>query len=142
MAIVSAFILADDVVNFPAPAPAPQVPAVVNPQAILRPQFIPGMFSFGFSISIRDVDFTQPIKITMVIKDPEGKQVQEAANIDLAGQKNIPTEIPKEYQAITINISVRNFPVESAGVYHLIPCVNGTELEAQEIPVFSPQKKN
>ena len=136
MARVFAFAVADDVANISAPNEK-KVPALINPQAVLAPQYIPGMFSFGFTISIRDVDFSAPVSLRFEIQDPNGEPVRDAAKIEIPANA-VPAQqgLPQEYKAITVNISVRNLPIKTEGLYHLVPYWNGTALEKQEIPII------
>lgn len=131
-----AFVLANDVASFPSASGA-QSPALINPIPVLRPKYIPSMFSFAFSISICGVDLSKQIDVKMIIEDPERRVVQEAVRIDIPPQPVIENgSLPKEYRGFTLNVGVRNFPLEKEGVYHLIPYIDGVAMEPQDIPVF------
>ena len=140
---IVSFILADDVA--PSGAVGPNntpVPALINPQPVLRPQYIPGTYSFAFSLSVRDIDITQGIKMSLSFEDPDGNKVANsmAVNIPPKSIQEDP-EIPSEYRSFTVNISVRNIPFEKTGIYHLTSEINGVTLEKQPIPVFLRSQK-
>lgn len=133
---VTAFMLADDVTGLQVNSDR-QVPALVNPHAVLRPKYIPSTFSFSFSICIIDVDVDNPLELKMVIEDPTGAPIQEPLNINVSQKIRIQDDsLPSEYRSITANVSVRNLPLATSGIYYLVPYVNSEPLEKQMIPVF------
>ncbi len=132
---ISAFILCDSVNNMPLPD-GNSVPTLINPQVVLKPQFIPTTFSFGFSVGILDMKPDIQNKVKLLIMDPEeSKTVQDLGEIEiypgLIGQNQ-----PDSFSGCTITASVQNVPIEKQGVYKLSVFVNGQNIGSKDIPIF------
>lgn len=136
MAKLVSFVICDAINNIPGPADqGKNVPALVAPQIVLRPQFIPGNFSFALAVGVADIDLQAENKIRITISDPTGNFIQDLGENELP---KIPIEdtMPKEYQGFMINMDVRNFVIESEGEYTFSLYINGECIGMQKIPVF------
>ena len=70
MANLVSFVICESINNMPA-ANMGVVPTLVAPQVALRPQFIPGNFSFGISVGLTGIDLNKVNKVRFTIKNPD-----------------------------------------------------------------------
>lgn len=108
---------------------------LANPQIALRPQFIPGNFSFGISFGISDIDISIANHIIFTISNPSGKTVFDSGDNELLPAPS-DDNLPNEYKGFMICFDIRNLPIEQEGVYKLQVCINGTPIGEKDIPIF------
>lgn len=135
---VTTFMLCDAINNVTLPNGS-VVPQLSAPTAILRPQFIPGSFSFGVAIGLLGVNIHQENKIKFAIVDPDGVTIQNS------GESSIPAftdedNLPADWQGFAMSIDVRNLVIQKSGIYTLKFYINDEEVCAKEFPVFEAKK--
>lgn len=135
MAKISSFVICDTITNV-SNGENPQVQALVNPQSILRPEFIPGTFSFGVSIGITGIVSDKPTDIKFEIQNPKGEIIQTSAGV-LPVVPVVPGDekLPNEYRGYQINMDLRNLTIREDGIYKLLIKINKEEL-SRDIPIF------
>lgn len=136
---ISAFTLCDSVNNMPLPD-GNFVPTLINPQVVLKPQFLPTTFSFGFSVGILDMKPDIQNKVRLLIMDPEeSKTVQDLGEIEIYPSL-ISQNQTDSFSGCTITASVQNVPLEQQGIYKLRVLVNGQDIGSKDIPIFKGGK--
>ena len=137
MAEIVSFMVCNSINNIPTPDNV-MVSNIVSPQIVLRPQFIPGNFSFGVAIGIAGVDLSKPNKIRFQINGPDGKSVHDSGESDVPGDR--PDDIlPAKYQGFVICLDIRNFVIEQQGEYQFLLYLNGEKIGTNIIPIFKNQ---
>ena len=101
MAKIAMFMLCDAI------SPEHSQMKLISPQFVLRPDFIPGNFSFGICAGISDIDASDAYK---------------QAYLDAKEE-----DIPREAQGFMIAMEVRNIPVKLEGEYKFVLYINGEE---------------
>ena len=134
MAKITSFVVCDSVTNFPA-SPEKSIPALVAPQIALRPQFVPGNFSFGIAVGISDIDLHTENKVRFAIVDPAGNTVHDAGETTLMQIPNRDT-LPAQYQGFMMTMDIRNLVVEAEGEYRFVVYVNGECIGENIIPIY------
>ena len=109
---------------------------LISPQAILRPQFIPGNFSFGIAVGIQGVDLQITNRIRFTITDPNGEVVQDSSTEVSPMPENIKETMPKEYQGFLMNTDIRNLVIRESGEYLFSIFINNELVGTQSVPVF------
>lgn len=139
MANISYFMLFDQLSNVQLPDGQVAM-QFTNPQPVLRPQFIPGNYSFAYCLAVRGVDFSKENTVCVRIEDPDCNVVYKMGEMKspIAGDEG---NLPPEYKGFGINANMHNFAFEKKGVYHLIITINGEDLDPAEIPVFLREEK-
>ena len=134
MARISSFIICDTINNFVTPQ-GETVPQLVAPQPALRPQFIPGSFSFALSIGVSGVKFQKSNIFSVTISSPKGDEVFNSGDINIG---DVPEDnlLPEEYQGLVLSIDIRNMAIECEGAYPIEITMNGTSIGKKEIPIF------
>lgn len=135
---VITFMLCDAINNVTLPNGS-VVPQLSAPTAVLRPQFIPGLFSFGVAIGLLGVNVHQENKIKFVIVDPDGVTIQSS------GESSVPVftdedTLPADLQGFAMSIDVRNLVIQKSGIYTFKFYINDEEVCAKDIPIFEAKK--
>lgn len=135
MAKLVSFMICDTVNNIPGPTNEGVIQTLVAPQIAVRPQYIPGNFSFGIAVGVAGVDLEKENAVRFAVEDPEGHSIQDSGYSPLP---KIPAkdEMPKEYQGFMLSMDIRNLPIEKEGSYIFALYINGEEVGRKEIPVF------
>lgn len=133
MAKLFSFTICDSLSNMPAAAGS--VPMLIAPQIALRPQFIPGNYSFGVAIGISGVNLKEPNKMKFIIKSPDGTTVYDS------GENELPVvtksdSLPAENQGFIMCIDVRNLVFLSEGEYTFSLFLNGENIADKSVPVY------
>ena len=134
MANLVSFVICESINNMPA-ANMGVVPTLVAPQVALRPQFIPGNFSFGISVGLTGIDLNKVNKVRFTIKNPDNNVVQASGFTELP----IPpqdTALPAQYQGFMMSIDIRNLAIHSEGVYIVAFYLNDECVGERIIPIF------
>lgn len=134
MAKMVSFVVCDAINNV-LPDGETNVPALISPQITLRPQFIPGNFSFGISVGVAGVDLRKENRVRMTISDPKENLIQVLGDNELPKAPDEDT-MPLEFQGFTLIIDVRNLPIQCEGEYIFSLFLNGERIGTQKIPVF------
>lgn len=134
MAKIVSFVVCDSINNIPT-LQAGTVASLVAPQIALRPQFVPGNFSFGIAVGIADINLQEENKMRFTISDPAGNVVQDSSESELP---KIPVHdtLPKEYQGFMINMDIRNLVIQSEGAYKFSFYINGSCIGEREVPIY------
>lgn len=141
MAKLFSFTICDSISNVSAGAMG-MVPTLVSPQIVLRPQYIPGNFSFGIAIGISEIDLNQTNKMRFTITNPKGEIVHDSNESELP----IPPEgkgdsLPAELQGFMMCIDIRNLAIPCEGVYIFSIFFNGENIASHEIPIYKGLKQ-
>lgn len=139
MAKIVTFMICDAINNIPSPS-GEMIPQLVAPQIAVRPQFIPGNYSFSISVGVRDVDLKRVNQIRFTITSPTGVILQDSGNSDFppTGKPDI---IPLEFQGFTLSMDVRNIVIHEEGLYTFSLYINDIVIGTQEIPIFKREEK-
>lgn len=133
MAKLVSFTLCDSINSVPASRGIVQM--LVEPQLVLRPQYIPGNFSFSIALGVADLNLQTKNEIRLVIINPEKKVVYDSLpNILPIIRKD--DSIPKEYQGIMMCVDIRNLIVECEGEYIISISLNGECIDEKPVPIF------
>ena len=106
MAKIAMFMLCDAI------SPEHSQMKLISPQFVLRPDFIPGNFSFGICAGISDIPDDK-----IIYRLPDSNFERDAKEED----------IPREAQGFMIAMEVRNIPVKLEGEYKFVLYINGEE---------------
>lgn len=133
MAKLFSFTICDSINNLPVPGGA--VPMLIAPQIALRPQFIPGSFSFGLAIGMSGIDLHISNKMRIVIQSPNGDSIYDS------GENNLPLTskedtLPQKYQGFMMCLDIRNLVIRCEGEYVFTFYLNGECVANQPVPVF------
>lgn len=109
--------------------------ALMGPQVLLQPEFIPTNFSFGFSVGFIGIDLTQENQIKFRIMSPNNEMVMESRN-SLIPINATEDSIPKEYRGFNMTTDVRNMVIKMEGIYTLEFFVNDELAGTQEVPIY------
>lgn len=134
MAKLFSFTICDSINNLPAPGST--VPMLIAPQIALRPQFIPGNFSFGLAIGISGIDLQISNKLKFVIHSPDGKVVHDSGETDLPIVSKVDSFLPKMHQGFMMCIDIRNLLIPREGEYVFKFYLNGECVANQSVPIF------
>ena len=99
MAKLFSFTICDSINNLPASGGT--VPMLIAPQIALRPQFVPGNFSFGLAIGMSEIDLHISNKLKLVIQSPDGNVIHDSGETDLPIISKGDT-LPQKYQGFMI----------------------------------------
>lgn len=128
-----------DAVNSATPNPNINIPQLSGPQVVLRPKFIPGNFSFGIAAGVIGVDLSTNNDVRFTISSPDGTIIQDSGSASFPALANEDT-LPSEYQGFMLTLDVRNLVIEKEGIYKFRLWINGEEIGAHDIPIFSGKK--
>lgn len=134
MATITTFMICDNIENVPTSGGG-AVPRLVAPQVALRPQFVPGNFSFGVAVGVCDVNLHKRIVLQYTITDPKGKLVQDSGPTEFPAI-DAPDTMPSEFQGFVMSIDVRNLMITAEGKYLFTLYIDGELIGSHEIPVF------
>ena len=134
MASISSFMLCDSSQNLPN-GQGGFVQQLTGPVTTVRPQFIPGNYSFSVSVGVIGVDMQKENSMRFVLKEPSGKVLNDLdeAPLPVAGPDN---KLPKEYGGFVACIDFRNAVIQEEGVYSLEVYVNSELIGTKNIPVY------
>lgn len=134
MAKLVSFVVCESINNMPTPNMG-VVPHIVAPQLALRPQFIPGNFSFGILVGIADMNLRTTNKMKFTITSPDGTVIQDSGENELP---IIPKEdvLPQKYQGFMMCMDIRNLVIACEGEYSFSFYLNGECIGTQNIPVY------
>lgn len=134
MAKIVSFVICESVNNMPV-ANMNVVPTLVAPQVALRPQYVPGSFSFGVALGINDINLKHVNKVRFVIKSPEGAVLQDSGVSELpVAPKD--SSLPVQYQGFMMCIDIRNLAIPCEGEYVFSFFINEECVGDQIIPVY------
>ena len=134
MAELFSFTICESLSNMPVAA-AGSVPVLVAPQIALRPQFIPGNFSFGIALGISGVNLKEPNKMKFIVKSPDGAIAYDSGETELpVVTKN--DSLPAEHQGFMMCIDVRNLVFRFEGEYIFSLFLNGENIANKSVPVY------
>ncbi len=120
MAKIAMFMLCDAI------SPEHSQMKLISPQFVLRPDFIPGNFSFGICAGISDIRPTTDTKMGFSIISPDDEIIYRLpdSNFERDAKEE---DIPREAQGFMIAMEVRNIPVKLEGEYKFVLYINGEE---------------
>lgn len=135
MAKLVSFMICDTVNNIPGLENDGIVQTLVAPQIAVRPQFIPGNFSFGVAVGVSGVDLKKDNTVRFTVGDPKGNIIRDSGNSTLPV---VPAKdsLPKEYQGFMLSMDIRNLPIEEEGCYVFKLYLNNDMIGEREIPIF------
>lgn len=133
MAKLVSFLLCDAMQQMPTQNGS--VPVLVAPQIGLRPQFVPGNFSFVISAGFADVDLCAANRMRVTVASPGGALVYDS------GENELPVEqgdsvLPREAQGFMLTMDVRNMAVPEEGAYPVSFFLNGACVCTCQIQVY------
>lgn len=136
MARITTFMLCDSICTSPVPSGG-VLHQLVSPQMVLRPEFVPGNFSFGIAVGVQGVDLRIANQVRFTISSPSGELVQDSGVSEFPPvPTQIPESMPKEYQGFLMNTDIRNLPVRENGEYIFAVYINDELIGEQSIPIF------
>lgn len=134
MITISTYMLCDSIGNINSPDGG-NIPQLIAPRTVLRPELIPGSFSFGLVVGVENVDLKQNNKIMFKIFSPYGDLLQDSGENELPAITQEDT-IPKKHQGYTLSIDIRNLSIEHPGVYTFSLYINGETVGTKDIPIY------
>lgn len=139
MARIVSFMICDTVNNIPAPTNDGIIQTLVAPQIAVRPQFVPGNFSFGIAVGVSGIDLKKENSVRFTIADPDGKVIQNSGSSTLPAVSDKDT-LPEDYQGFILSMDIRNLTIEKEGCYLFRIFINDEEIGEREIPVYKRGK--
>ncbi len=133
MAKLFSFTICDSINNLPASGGT--VPMLIAPQIALRPQFVPGNFSFGLAIGMSEIDLHISNKLKLVIQSPDGNVIHDSGETDLPIISKGDT-LPQKYQGFMMCVDIRNLVIPCEGEYIFTFYLNGECVAKQSVPIF------
>lgn len=116
--IISGFMFFDDIEQLPNAGGAPGASLhLINPQNVIRPQFIPSGYSFAVAFSLLQIDPKKEHILSFKFRNPKGEYVLNAENINVAKNSAFDDNLPKEAAGLMFNFNFRNVPLTEEGVY-------------------------
>lgn len=107
---------------------------IVNPQHVLRPMFVPSMFSFAVTFGIVDLDTKKEHKARYLLWGPEeGEPIVDSGEFNLPVPDE-PSDLPMEASGYMMNMNFRNVPFKKEGFYTSEIVFDGQELG--KFPVY------
>lgn len=100
-------------------------------RTFFKPDFIPGMFSFGLVVTISDYDWNIPHKIRLDIQDPDCKEIlviEEVSPI-LEFEENL----PEKFRALIGAWQLFNVKIQLQGTYKVRLYMDGVLDGEQEV---------
>lgn len=136
MAKITVFMLCDNIENIPLPTGS-IVQKLTSPQMCLRPQFVPGNYSFGVAVGIQGIDFRTATKVRFTISDPDGITVQDSGTSEFPPiSEPIAGPLPTEYRGFLMQMEIRNMTILKEGAYSFSVYIDDELVGTQIIPVF------
>jgi len=134
MPSISSFILCDSIVNIQSP-PNGNIPQLISPQAVLRPPFIPGTFSFGIAMCIVGLQAQQRNIFMFQIHAPSGDIIQNSGEIDF-GELPPDDSMPEKYNGFVVSSDIRNLEIRTEGEYTIELFINSNSIGKCIIPIY------
>lgn len=134
MAKLVSFVVCSAINNIPV-TNTEQLTHLVAPQIALRPQFIPGTFSFGVAVGIADIDLQEENTMRFTVASPDGNVIQDSGETPLP-KSPVHDTMPKEYQGFMLNIDIRNLVVQDEGKYTFNFYINGDSIGEYGLPIY------
>ena len=134
MAEITAFLLSDTL-NNSVDNQGNVIQQLTNPSLVIRPQHIPGNFSFVITAGITGVDLSKDFSFCFMIQDPENKIVYNSGKTNFSGISK-EDSLPLEQQGFLINIDVRNLEITCEGKYKFIVYLNDNLIGEKIIPIY------
>lgn len=105
------------------------------PMTVIRPQYIPGNYSFSALIGIKDIDMQRENTMQVLLKTPTGEVLNDL------GEKPLPvvvpdSNLPPEYAGFMLGVDFRNVVFAEAGCYKIEITINNELIGDIEVPVF------
>jgi hypothetical protein len=135
MAKLTSFIICESINNMPAANNMDVVPTLVAPQVALRPQYVPGSFSFGVAVGINEIDLQMVNRVRFTIKSPENVLLQDSGVTELPVAPQDPA-LPAQYQGFMMCIDIRNLAIPCEGDYTFSFFLNDECVGDQTIPIY------
>ena len=129
---VYSFMVCDFVNNSSQGAP---IPVLASPKTALRPEFIPGNFSFGVAIGITNIDIHKPNKFKINIYSPHNELSFSFGDAELPPSVDKDT-LPAEYQGYMVCTDIRNMAIPEEGVYKISVYVNEELIWEKPLAVY------
>lgn len=135
MAKLSSFMLGEAIQNAIRPDGKEAGQSLVGLTIVLRPQFIPGNFSFAVSFGISDIDLSKDNTLQLILRDPRGGVVQNLGKTPLpvVSEKD---NIPVDYKGFVGGVDFRNAPIMEEGCYKLDILINDESIGMSDIPIY------
>lgn len=134
MAKLFSFTICDSINNLPASGGS--VPMLISPQIALRPQFVPGNFSFGLAIGMSGINLQISNKLKLVIHSPDENIVYDSGETDLPIVLSKVDTLPQKYQGFMMCVDIRNLSIPCEGEYVFTIYLNGECIANQSVPIF------
>lgn len=136
MAKITVFMLCDSINNIPIPSGG-VLQQLVSPQLVLRPQFVPGTFSFGIAVGIQGVNLHIINRVRFTISDSHGEIVQDSGISEFPPiPEDVPETMPGEHQGFLMNMDIRNLVVHENGEYIFSIYINDELIGTQSVPIY------
>ena len=134
MATISSFMLCESSQKLPN-GQGGIVQQLIGPVTTLRPQYIPGNYSFSSSVGVIGLDMQKDNSMRFVLKAPSGDMLNDLgeAPLPVAAPDNV---LPKEYGGFVACIDFRNVVIPEPGVYSLEVHINGELIGTKDIPIY------
>ena len=129
MARLISFMISDSAQNLSG------VQHIIAPTVALRPQFIPGNFSFAVSFGVTGINLNDTNTMKIQIKKPSGTVIQELSDSSLPVIQEKDT-LPAEYQGFIGGLEFRNVVIDEEGCYEFVLYINGELVGKRPIPIF------
>ncbi len=107
-------------------------PIFENILEIIRPDYIPGNYSFSVIFSITDLRKEQNMKLLFV--SPDEEILFETDNIELKLEEE--PAVPFPYTGVYAVFDLRNIRIEKEGIHRTAIIVNDEEIGSHFIPVW------
>ncbi|MEQ6389290.1 hypothetical protein RZN22_08160 [Bacillaceae bacterium S4-13-58] len=102
---------------------------------VLRPDYIPGNYSFSIVFSLMDVQENQDLKVEFI--GPNKNVVLETDAFEING--NAGDEHPSEYSGVFAAFDFRNLTFKFPGIYYTNIYINGLQIASFPIPVLKKE---
>lgn len=125
--------------SLPGPNGVPQQRILVqNPQYVLRPLFVPSLFSFTISFAISDLDTSIPnsLRLTFVFADQPDTIIFDSGVAQLASIVDEQSDMPEHLRGFNANVDVRNIPIRQNGRYQSEIFINGESIGVFPVEVW------
>ena len=134
MAKLVSFVACASIDNVPTVNGGP-ITHLVSPQTVIRPQFIPGTFSFGIAAGIADFDMQSKHNFRFTITNPCGQIINDSGE-GVIPESSIQDTMPMKFQGFMISIDIRNLVVEYEGEYTFTFYIDEQPIGEHKIPIF------
>lgn len=112
------------------------VPLLIAPLTVIRPNNIPTNFSFGLAVGVNSVNLKNDNSIRFTINNPNGIVVHDSGENVFPKLIEDDGNLPDKYKGYTLVIDIRNLTIDIEGEYLFNLYINGTKLEEEIIPVY------